>query len=47
MKAVSIAIYLRGTELSRLRHRAECEAFAAMHYPACPWRRPTRVRNSA
>ena len=33
---MTVAIYLRGTELSRLRQRAECEAFAAVHYPGGP-----------
>ena len=30
---MSIAIYLRGNHQSRLRQAAECEAFAAVHYP--------------
>jgi DNA invertase Pin-like site-specific DNA recombinase len=33
---VTVAIYLRGTAASRVRQSAECEAFAAAHYPGMP-----------
>lgn len=33
---MSIAIYLRGNHQSRVRQRAECEAFAAVHYLGTP-----------
>ena len=33
---MTVAIYVRGTELSRLRQRAECEAAAAAWYPGEP-----------
>lgn len=33
---MTIALYLRGIAASRARQRAECEAFAAAHYPGVP-----------